>query len=287
MGIRLLVQREGERTRVRSEGPVLVVPVQAGIAEVSVAGASHDVDRAAWLLVPPHVVAVVTAKSPVTHTLVLAPSEALRRDLVATYGGEIDEARLAAYLSSVELMPRTTWVNEIGHRYLFERAVCKKRDNAATTFLETEILKEVYFVLHERSAARERASLVREPDALVARATAIVDANLFEPDVLERVAKASGASPSTLLRAFKRELGMGPLAYVRSRRLDESLLLLKARRYGVGEVAVMVGYRNFAAFSQAFRARFGMRPSEVRAQARATTRAGAGVRKRAATRATR
>ena len=50
---------------------------------------------------------------------------------------------------------------------------------------------------------------------------------------------------------------------MRARRLDESLLLLKSKRYAVGEVATMVGYKNFAAFSQAFRARFGVKPSDV------------------------
>jgi AraC-like DNA-binding protein len=72
-----------------------------------------------------------------------------------------------------------------------------------------------------------------------------------------------GASASSLLRTFKRELDHAPLGYVRARRLDESLLLLKWKRYAVGEVATMVGYKNFAAFSQAFRTRFGMTPSQV------------------------
>jgi transcriptional regulator GlxA family with amidase domain len=40
--------------------------------------------------------------------------------------------------------------------------------------------------------------------------------------------------------------------------------LLKSRRYTVSEVATLVGYRNFAAISHAFRVRHGLRPSEVR-----------------------
>lgn len=38
---------------------------------------------------------------------------------------------------------------------------------------------------------------------------------------------------------------------------------LKSRRLRVSEVSALVGYRNFAAFSHAFRERFGMRPSDV------------------------
>jgi AraC-like DNA-binding protein len=264
MGIRLLVQREGERTLVRAKGPVLVIPVQASIAEVRAGALSQVVDRAAWLLVPAGIATTVLAVSPFTHTLILSPSETLRRDLVATYSGEVDPALLASYLRRVELLPRTTWVNEICHRYLFERAVCRKKDNVATAFLETEILKEVYFVCHERHTTRERASLVAGESALVAKAMTVIDAHLFEEDVVERIARACAASASTVLRAFKKELGTGPAAYVRSRRLDESFVLLKARKYSVGEVATMVGYKNFAAFSEAFRVRFGTRPSEVK-----------------------
>ncbi|HEY8076796.1 MAG TPA: AraC family transcriptional regulator, partial [Labilithrix sp.] len=108
------------------------------------------------------------------------------------------------------------------------------------------------------------ASVVESGTGLVRRALGIVDEHLFEADVLARLARACGASESTLLRAFKREIGQAPAAYVRARRLDESMLLLKSRRYAVGEIALMVGYRTFAAFSHAFRGRFGVRPSDVR-----------------------
>src|SRR5207245_2887327 len=102
--------------------------------------------------------------------------------------------------------------------------------------------------------------LVQTASDLTQRAMALVEKHLFEPDVVQRLMRSSGASASSLLRTFKREVGHGPLAYVRARRLDESMLLLKSKRFAVGEVATMVGYTNFAAFSQAFRARFGMKP---------------------------
>jgi transcriptional regulator GlxA family with amidase domain len=179
------------------------------------------------------------------------------------YAGSIALPRFDRYLREVELMPRTNWVNELCHRYLFERAACAKRDNVATAFLEMEIVKELYFILHERHTVRERASVVETTSDVLQRALALVEKSLFEPDVLQRLATASGASASTLLRTFQRELGQSPLAYVRARRLDEALLLLKSRRFAVGEIATMVGYKNFAAFSQAFRARFGKKPSEI------------------------
>ncbi len=267
MGIRLLVQGDGDRTArivLRASAPSLLAPVQSGIAEITIGGDAHLVDRASWVHVPAGTRVAVRAKSPTTHTLVLTITEGLRAKVAEAYAGEIDLDRFARYLADVHVMARTNWVNELCHRYLFERAVCKKKNNVATTFLEMELVKELYFLCHDRSTEKERASLVEERSALTERAIAIVEKHLFEPDVVQRVLKGCGASASSLLRSMKKELGHSPLEYVRARRLDESLLLLKSKRYAVGEVATMVGYKNFAAFSHAFRERFGMKPSEAR-----------------------
>ena len=266
MGIRLLVQREGGRGEVveaRARAPMIVLPVHAGLAEIAIGDAKHLVDKASWLLVPAGTRARVRARSPVTHTLVLSITPPLRASVVRAYEPAMTKVRFDRYVADVELMPRTNWVNELCHRYLFERAACAKRDNVATAFLEMEIVKELFFILHERATVRERASVVETASTVLQRAVALVEKSLFEPDVLQHLATGSGASASTLLRTFQRELGQSPLAYVRARRLDEALLLLKSRRHAVGEVATMVGYTSFAAFSQAFRARFAKKPSEV------------------------
>ena len=268
MGIRLLIQSDGDRVAaqsLRTKAPTLILPVHAGIAQLEVGGTRHLVDRASWVLVPAGTRAVVRAKSPVTHTLLLSTSVALRTAVVRAYGGEIKLTHFDRYVTEVQVLSRTNWVNELCHRYLFERAVCKKRDNVTTAFLEMEMVKELYFLCHERYAERERASVVEEKTTLAERAIAFVEGHLFDADVVQRLTRSCGASPSSLLRTFKRELGQGPLTYVRARRLDEALLLLKSKRYAVGEVATMVGYKNFAAFSQAFRSRFGIPPSEVTA----------------------
>lgn len=259
MGVRLLPLPAGAVARVRAAGPTLLVPTD-GVAELRVGADRHVVDRALFALLAPDASAKIETDSPVSHVLLLTIAQPLKARLVDTYRGEIDPRRLEAHLGVTQVLPRTNWMNEICHRYLFERAVCKKRDNDATRFLETEIAKEVYFLCQER----DRPSVVEGQSPLVARALAAIEERLFEPDVVHRLPRACGASASTLLRAFKRELGHGPIGYVRKRRLDESMLLLKSRRFVVGEIATMVGYRNFAAFSHAFRARFGIRPSDVR-----------------------
>lgn len=265
MGVRFFAQRAGEKASVRAKVPALVFSTNVGVVAVAVdeEGAPRVVDSASFLVLPSKVTALATTKSPIAHVFALGVTDELVDKVVATYAGEIERPLLVRYLAVVGVLPRTNWMNEIVHRYLFERGVCRKRDTDATRFLETEIVKEVYFLSRAREESAGRKSVVELEGPLVARALREIEAHLFEPDVLGRLPKACRASESSLLRAFKRELGRAPLVYVRERRLDEASLLLKSRRWSVSEVATKVGYGNLAAFSSAFRARFGVQPSRV------------------------
>ncbi len=257
LGIRLLIQTEGEAHAVRSDRPALVVPLGSAIVE---AGGTR-VDRITWWLVPAKTTLRVAAKSLVAQTLVLSVAESLVTAVVRAYRGEIDPRALARHLTSAQLLPRTNWVNEVCHRYLFERATCGRRDNDATRFLEMELVKEIYFLCHEQKQLGARPSIVAGKSEVLQKALRYIEAHLFDADVLAGLAKASGASTSTLLRTFQRQLGQAPLTYVRTRRLDEALLLLKSGRYTVSEVSLRVGYQNLSAFASAFRKRFGNKPS--------------------------
>ena len=131
-------------------------------------------------------------------------------------------------------------------------------------FLETELIKELYFLADEQRAGRARAPVVGEGSALVERARAAIEASLFAPFAMAALARACHASESSLTRAFKQALGITPGAYVRERRLDEAMPLLESGRYSVGEVATRVGYARQAAFAAAFQRKFHVAPSSVR-----------------------
>lgn len=225
------------------------------------AGIDALLDAASWLLVPATEPVHLETRSPVATVLVLTLAPALERLVAETYAGEVDPKVMKRVLATAAVVPRTTWVSEIAQRYAFEREQCQKSNNTATAFLETELLKEWYFV--RREAGERKSHLVREAP-LLERAQKYIDAHLGEPLTVATLAKATHASPSAVLRAFRQGVGMAPAAYLRARRLDEALLLLRSGRYAVGEVASRVGYESFAAFSQAFRARFRKPPSAFR-----------------------
>lgn len=260
LGIRVETSAAGAKSRLRAGRPTFVLPLQASVVAVETAGIPKGtlLDASGWLLVPATEPVRLATKSPTATVLVLSPHPALEERVRETYAGEVDARMMKRVLADVAIVPRTVWVNEIAQRYAFERGVCKKRDNAATLFLETEILKEWYFVRRE---AHERRSHVEREAPLLERAQRYIDEHLAEPITVATLAKALHASPSAILRAFRHGVGLAPAAYLRARRLDEALLLLRSGRYPVGEVAGRVGYESFAAFSQAFRARFERPPS--------------------------
>lgn len=245
--------------------PSIVLPLQVGVISVEQAGSPVLVDRARFLVWPVgrHRARVL---SPTTRLLVLGLSDVLVAEVVALYGDcGVDAARFARFLSVSHVLARTTWVHELAHRYLFERQVCERHASHAARFLEAELAKEIYFLLRDREDDAERTSLVRGYGPTVQRAVAFVEEHLFDRELgVTAIANAAAASESTLLRAFKREMGCAPTTYVRARRLDEALVLLEANALSVGEVASKVGYESLTAFSQAFRQRFGKAPSSVR-----------------------
>lgn len=196
---------------------------------------------------------------------VLAIASHLIDDVQRTYSAlGFDRTGLDRWLAEVAHLPRTVWIHETVHRYVFERYVLGEVDNRATWFLEEEIVKELFYLFRAEEEGEQRATVQRKHGPTVERALQYLEEHLLERSNVAALANAIGASESTLLRAFRRELGASPSQYWKGRKLDAALDLLRSGRHGVGEVAELVGYENTTPFSNAFRARFGRKPSRFR-----------------------
>ena len=264
--MQLLVERDAAafaRARVNAT-PVLVFPLETTVIELEVGAVRARLDRGSFALVPPDRRYLVVSRSPAPKVVTLVLSGDERARVLATYAPHVDREAFERVLAEPRTLPRTRWVDELVHRYVFERDVCDRHDTDAARFCETELAKELYFLGHEQLGRRTRARVTEEGSPLVARARAALEADLFASLSTAELARRLHASESALLRAFRRELGLPPSAYVRERRLDEALLLLESGRYSVGEVAERVGYRGQAAFAAAFHKKFRVPPSSVR-----------------------
>ena len=252
-----------ERIAQRAE---LVLPLESSVLELLVGGKGKKerLDRSRLAVVPSRAVYELSAVSPVAQVAFVALGEDAYATFFREYEGDVSADVLRDVLAEPRFFPRTRWVDEIVHRYVFERSVCDKHGSQASRFLETELVKEVYFLGKEALENHTRASVVQEDLPLVAKVRAYIDAHLFEDVSVGVLCERFGASESTLLRTFRREIGTTPADYTRGRRLDEARLLLEGGSYSASEVAVHVGYASLPAFTVAFTRKFGHAPSSVR-----------------------
>ncbi|NQX28656.1 DJ-1/PfpI family protein [Microbacteriaceae bacterium VKM Ac-2854] len=121
-------------------------------------------------------------------------------------------------------------------------------------------------------SASLRAETPRTP---VARAVAeYVNADPTRPCTLTDLAAHANVSTRHLARVIREELGMTPMDYVNSMRLDLATVLLESGS-SVARAAVDVGYGSPVALRRAFVARLGVTPSEYQRRFRTTRRSDA------------
>lgn len=101
-------------------------------------------------------------------------------------------------------------------------------------------------------------------DARVKAAIARMEARLEAPEPTAATARAVGLTARRLETLFKTELGMGPGAYGRDLRLQAARRLVTDTAHPLQAIALRTGFASQAAFSRAFRQRFGISASALR-----------------------
>jgi AraC-like DNA-binding protein len=242
--------------------PTVVSPLESAIGLFEYRSERHTIDRSRALLLPQGVKVRVRAHTSALSFAAIGFADAVIDRAVRLNGRlGVTRERFDRWLAVPAVVPRTVWVHEVIHRYVFERHALEEAASEAARFLEVELAKEIYFLLRDRERGAERASIQRELSEPVRRAVAHIEQHLFGWTAVAELSRVSGASESSLLRAFRREVGESPAAYWRARKLEEALHLLSSGSHSVAEVSERVGYENAAAFGEAFRRRFGRPPS--------------------------
>lgn len=99
---------------------------------------------------------------------------------------------------------------------------------------------------------------------LVGRALRLIGAGVTDDEGVGSLARILAVSQRHLHRSFVRELGVGPLEVVQSRRAGLAKQLLDGSALTSTEVAFASGYRSVRAYNAAVRRRFGRSPTEIR-----------------------
>ncbi len=132
------------------------------------------------------------------------------------------------------------------------------------------IMEALLACLTQGSARRDRAALGRHRQ-IVARLEQAMRERPEEMLSLPDICAAVGVAKRTLNLACMEFLGQGATQYARARRLDhvrQTLLTSDPAEMRVTSVAVHYGFWELGRFAQAYRMRFGERPSETLRRAR-------------------
>jgi AraC-like DNA-binding protein len=113
--------------------------------------------------------------------------------------------------------------------------------------------------------AGEAESRARGPSDPVARARAYLHAHVADPRAdLTGAAAAAHVTPAHLVRRFRAELGVTPIAYLWERRVTTGVDLLATTGLPVGAIAERVGFASVYHFSRRVKAHTGLAPTELR-----------------------
>jgi len=101
-------------------------------------------------------------------------------------------------------------------------------------------------------------------DPHVARALALLHRDLARPWTVDVLGREVGLSRSALADRFIRLIGVPPMYYLASWRMQVAGLELRHSSASLARIAEMVGYGSEAAFSRAFKKAFGIAPASWR-----------------------
>ena len=101
-------------------------------------------------------------------------------------------------------------------------------------------------------------------DVALLAAISAMENHLEDVLQLEDLADAAGVSSRQLERRFKQSLGMSPIRFYLSLRLERAEHLLMYSRLSVRDAGLASGFSSIAQFSRAYKARYGLAPSHHR-----------------------
>ncbi len=111
----------------------------------------------------------------------------------------------------------------------------------------------------------EAESSVQGDDDVVQRARRFMHTRVSDPSIdLRQVAQAAHVSAPYLVRRFRRELGITPMAYLWQRRVAIGIDLLRSTGLPVGEIATRSGFSSVYHFSRRVKTQTGRPPTDVR-----------------------
>ncbi len=135
-----------------------------------------------------------------------------------------------------------------------------------TEHLRRSVLNGLLLSVRHRYSDELSATPLNGPPRAIRRAVDAIQDDPERPFSVADLASIAGLSVRSLQEGFRRHVGCAPMAYLQSVRMvraHETLLREDPTRVTVAAVAHRSGFTHLGRFATAYRARFGVRPSET------------------------
>jgi AraC-like DNA-binding protein len=137
------------------------------------------------------------------------------------------------------------------------------RRGLTTQFLEQTLLLSL---IAAQGESMEAAQAFPPPPAYIGKALAVIEARCDEDIGMADLVRAAGVSMRTLQYGFLERFGVGPMTYLRQKRLRRVHDALRQASPGsckIGDMAARWGFFHGSAFANAYRKMFGELPSQT------------------------
>lgn len=170
----------------------------------------------------------------------------------------------SALILKVDESPAADWIRSTFQYAAYE--VVSGRTGSATVLSK---LSELLFVEAVRQYVQnipdgQTGWLAGLRDPAVSRALAFMHANMVRAWSVDELGREVGISRSGLAERFTRVIGMAPMHYLADWRLQVAAQKLRDSGDPLVRIAAQVGYESEAAFSRAFKKKFGAAPATWR-----------------------
>lgn len=91
-----------------------------------------------------------------------------------------------------------------------------------------------------------------------------IDCNLSKNITLDELAQVANLHPNYFANFFKNHLGVPPIKFINSRKIDTAKKLLKTTGHNISQISELVGFDDIYHFSKVFKKYTGFSPSEYK-----------------------
>ncbi|MFD1143258.1 helix-turn-helix transcriptional regulator [Larkinella insperata] len=141
---------------------------------------------------------------------------------------------------------------------------CQRTGDLKKLFLEAKVLELLMLQLEQINADGVLSIALKGDDRRkIQEAREILEENYQKPPTILELARLTGLNEFKLKKGFKEQWGTTIYGYVNQLRMEQARRWLLGEDRSIGEIAHLVGYKNHAHFTAAYKRYFNSLPSEL------------------------